>query len=244
MNGGSLIVAKNGDLLGPHDRIEILNQGTATGQIGVSGGNITYGGVTIGNYIGGIGLAPLAISFTSNSATTSAIQALARAIRFFNTNANEPDQIDRPVTFTFNDGGAGVTSIQKRIYFGISNVIPTLYLGTGTTYSEGDQPKIIFPNAVVDDPDTDYFIGGSLKIERSPTSDPNDQFAIIHIGLSAGQIGISGTSVLYGNVAMGTFSAGQTLNVTFNSTATPTSIQALVRAITYVKHKRSQSNCW
>src|SRR4029453_19192968 len=47
------------------DRLEVRNQGTAVGQIGVTGTSVLYGGQTIGSFIGGAGLTALVITLTS-----------------------------------------------------------------------------------------------------------------------------------------------------------------------------------
>ena len=53
------------------------------------------------------------------------------------------------------------------------------------------------------------------------------------MGTAAGQIGVSGTSVRYGGVTIGTFVGTTSLVVTLNSAATPARVQALLRSITY-----------
>src|SRR5205085_2081512 len=56
------------------DVLSINNQGVGAGQIGVSGSNVTYGGVTIGTFAGG-GASNLVVTFNgSASATGAAVQ--------------------------------------------------------------------------------------------------------------------------------------------------------------------------
>jgi hypothetical protein len=75
--GGSLTVsfASNGTSA---DQLTIGNQGTAAGQIGVSGSNVTYGGTVIGTFTGGANGAALNIAFSSNSATPARHPLLQR----------------------------------------------------------------------------------------------------------------------------------------------------------------------
>ena len=40
------------------DRLAIRNRGTGAGQIGVNGTSVTFAGVTIGTFSGGVGLRP------------------------------------------------------------------------------------------------------------------------------------------------------------------------------------------
>ena len=61
--------------------------------------------------------------------------------------------------------------------------------------------------------------------------------AIRNQGTGAGQIGVSGSDVTFGGTIIGTFTGGTNgstpLVVTFNSNATPTAVDALVKNITY-----------
>lgn len=68
--------------LKPGDLLEIRNQGTGAGQIGVSGSDISYQGTVIGVASGSA--SDLTITFNS-SATLAALQALARNITYRNT---------------------------------------------------------------------------------------------------------------------------------------------------------------
>ena len=89
------------------DRLGIRNQGTGSGQIGVSGANVTYAGVTIGTWAGGVGVAPLVVTLNA-SATVAAVRALAQNITFSNT-SEAPSETPRTVQFLVNDGD-GATS--------------------------------------------------------------------------------------------------------------------------------------
>lgn len=105
-DGGTLTVSfsANGTA---DDRLGIQNDGTGAGQIGVSGGNVTYGGVVIGTFTGGTGLTPLVITFNS-SADCAAVQALVRNITFDNVSPN-PSTDTRTVSFILTDGDGGTS---------------------------------------------------------------------------------------------------------------------------------------
>lgn len=115
--GGSLSAAitVNGTA---DDRLEIRNSGTGPGQIGVSGSNVSYGGVTIGAFSGGVGTAPLVITLNS-SATPEATQALLRALMYSNVN-NSPSLAERTVTITL--ANAGTSTVAKNIKLGLLRV--------------------------------------------------------------------------------------------------------------------------
>ena len=99
-NGGSLTVAftSNGTA---NDQLAIQNQGTAVGQIGVSGSNVTYGGVVIGTFSGGTSGTSLVITFNSATATPTAVQALVDDITYSNAASTS---ITKTLSYTLNDG--------------------------------------------------------------------------------------------------------------------------------------------
>ncbi len=71
----------------PNVLFTIRNQGTATGEIGVTGNTVTFGGSAIGTFAGGVGTTPLVISLTSG-ATLSAVEALLNNLQYKDTSAN------------------------------------------------------------------------------------------------------------------------------------------------------------
>ncbi|TPI16200.1 adhesin, partial [Mesorhizobium sp. B4-1-3] len=97
--GGSLTVAftANGTSA---DQLSIQNQGTGTGQIGLSGSNVTYGGVVIGTFAGGTNGSNLVITFNA-STTQAAAAALADHILYSNATSAS---IAKTVTYTLVDG--------------------------------------------------------------------------------------------------------------------------------------------
>ncbi|MFN3387859.1 MAG: beta strand repeat-containing protein, partial [Allosphingosinicella sp.] len=113
-DGGSLTLAITGGVAA-EDVLAIVDQGTGAGQIGVSGSDVTYGGVVIGTFTGGSGGSPLAISFDAD-ATPAAVQALMRNISYSNSGGDDPTDGDRTVTWTLVDGdgtaNGGVDTLQ------------------------------------------------------------------------------------------------------------------------------------
>jgi len=85
------------------DRIGIFNQGPGAGQIGVSGANVTYGGVTIGSFTGGIGSA---FNITFNAAATSAaIDALVQNLTY--ADVSDTPTASRTLTLDITDSTGG-----------------------------------------------------------------------------------------------------------------------------------------
>ncbi len=129
-NGGILNIgfAANGSTA---DQLSIGNQGSGAGQIGVSGNTVTFSGTPIGTFTGGANGGNLVISFTSDAATTTAIQALTRQILYANS-SETPSLAPRSLLFTMTDGdgnangGADVASAMATIHVTSVNHAPVL----------------------------------------------------------------------------------------------------------------------
>ena len=91
------------------DVLSIQNQGTGAGQIGVSGSTVTYGGVTIGTFVGGSSGSSLVITLNSN-ATPTAVTTLVQNITYENTDTNAPTTGARTVRYVLTDGGGGTSA--------------------------------------------------------------------------------------------------------------------------------------
>ena len=96
----------------PDDRLEIRNEGTGPGQIGVSGSNVTFGGTTIGTFTGGSGTTPLVVTLNAN-ATPAAVQALVRNVTFRNV-SDSPSTAARTTRFVLTDGDGGTSAPATR----------------------------------------------------------------------------------------------------------------------------------
>lgn len=121
-NTGALTVSliNNGEA---NDRLEVVNQGSAAGQIGVVGTDITYGGTVIGVMQGGVGLTDLVVVLNSDS-TAAAVQALIRNVTFRNV-SEAPSTASRTVRVTLTDGDGGTSnSATKTINVTAINDVP------------------------------------------------------------------------------------------------------------------------
>ncbi|MDO6482713.1 beta strand repeat-containing protein [Shimia thalassica] len=67
----------------PEDIVSVRNQGTASGEIGISGANVTYGGVIVGTLSGGVGAA-LTVTFNA-AASWESVSGLARNLTYMNS---------------------------------------------------------------------------------------------------------------------------------------------------------------
>jgi len=91
------------------DVLSIQNQGTGAGQIGVSGSNVTYGGVTIGTFTGGSSGTHLVVTLNA-SATPTAVTALVQHITYQDTDMNAPTTGARTIRYALTDGDGGTSA--------------------------------------------------------------------------------------------------------------------------------------
>jgi VCBS repeat-containing protein len=82
------------------DRVSINHQGFGAGQIGLFGVNITYGGIAIGTFSGGVG-GTLTISLNS-AATSAAVDALIQNLAY--ANVSDSPTATRTLTIEIEDG--------------------------------------------------------------------------------------------------------------------------------------------
>ena len=225
------------------DRLSVKDQGTGPQQIGVVGATVTYnpggGAVTIGSITSsGSGTVPLQITFNNNS-TIAAVQALARAITYFNVSDN-PSTLTRTVSFVVNDGDGGTSTsapVTMTVAVVAVNDAPTLgNFGTTVNYTAGLPAVLMANTATVTDPDSLNFNTGNLTVQITTGGIPADTLAIRNQGTGAGKIGVSGANVTFGGTVIGTFSGGTSnipLKITFIASATPAAATALAQNINF-----------
>jgi uncharacterized delta-60 repeat protein len=149
-------------------------------------------------------------------------------------------------TVLFDGGDIGLNNNSKKMrslaiieeITPVNNVDPVITLAPAfINYTEQDPPTIIDGGATLADPDSSDFDGGLLRVDLGATGFADDRLAINHEGNAAGQVGISGNTVSYGGVAIGTFTGGtdgsDPLTVLFNANADVASVEAVMQNITY-----------
>ncbi|MFZ5527605.1 MAG: DUF4347 domain-containing protein, partial [Pseudomonadota bacterium] len=159
-NGGTLTVSFTAGSTAAQDVLAILNQGSGAGQIGLSGGNVTYGGVVIGTWTGGTSGSALVITLNAN-ATAAAVGALASNITYQNTNGTTPSTTARTVRFALVDA-FGVAATPRDASITVTNPTPgsvstgfqqgsngytgtqDTYVRNGTNTSQGNNTTISF----------------------------------------------------------------------------------------------------
>ena len=124
-DGGSLTISMaSGGTRPGDDRLSILNQGSAPGQVGFNGSGVYYGSTQIGTASITAGPATLSVALNAN-AILAAVQALLDDITYQNV-AKTPTTAPRYVRFSVVDG-AGLASnlaIETVVNSGVAIVSP------------------------------------------------------------------------------------------------------------------------
>ncbi|MDO9527125.1 MAG: FG-GAP-like repeat-containing protein [Gemmobacter sp.] len=113
--------------------------------------------------------------------------------------------------------------------------VPTLSgFATSVTFAENlvnATPQRLDADVVFADDDGD-FNGGTLSVSGLLG---DDRVSVLNEGSGAGEIGLSGASVTFGGVEIGTLSGGvgATLNIGFNAAVTSAAIDALIENLTF-----------
>lgn len=212
-----------------NDRLGIQNQGTAPGQIGVSGGQVTYGGVPIGKRSGDAN-STLTISF-NGQATLAAAQALVRALTF-RTLGDNPSITPRTLALQISDGDGGTSNvINKTINVQAVDDAPRLVLGGQVAYKNNASSILLAPGATVSDVDSPNFAGGLLSVEvNSGRGASNRLFVGGLYSIQSGQLrrdGVVVGTVLEDGVGW------NALKIRFNNKMTPGRVQELVRSLRF-----------
>jgi hypothetical protein len=112
-DGGQLVVSLPRGALSS-DLLSIRHVGTLTGQVGVSGDQVTFGGVVVGSFQGGDQGLPLVITFNAK-ATATVVRAVGRQIQFRAAGA-AAQRSSRTLRFTLSDGDGGISlPVEKEI---------------------------------------------------------------------------------------------------------------------------------
>lgn len=226
-NGGNVTVAVTANGQAAEDVLSIENQGSGAGQIGVSGGTVSYGGTVIGTAVGGTGGANLVISLNAN-ATPVAVQALVRALTYLDSDAGTVNTATRTVRITVNDGGA--TSSNQDVTVTLVRA-PILDLDTGTG---GSGASVGFTEG-----------GGAVAVTGTPAASDDGTFKSLTVTLTNRPDGVleslsstfgSGAQTVNGEaVTIGAYNNGSgvlTVTVDDGSTSAAT-LEMLMASIRY-----------
>ncbi len=123
------------------------------------------------------------------------------------------------------------------------NIAPTLSALTQYVFVGEEAanltPQLLDIDIYLVDPEQN-FNGGSLALGGLTQT---DQVGIRHQGVGVGQIGVSGNSISYGGIVIGSFTGGgvgETLVVSFNAAAHAAAIEAVIENLTYMSLSDNQ----
>ncbi|MCX7231484.1 MAG: Ig-like domain-containing protein [Burkholderiales bacterium] len=148
------------------DRLAIANVGTGAGAVSVSGNGVSYGGVLVGTYTGGVGATPLTLTLTAN-ANAAAVQAVLRAV-VFEVRGDVPSVAPRTIEVVMTDG-AGGTSAARSMRMDVTAVSDptTLVRNSGLSATELGTITVGAGSLGWSDPDT-AASGIDVRIESAP----------------------------------------------------------------------------
>ncbi len=168
----TIAFAANGSV---HDRLLINNQGAATGQIGVTGNTITYGGITIGSFVGTTdGATPLVVTF-NYAATPAAAQALLRNIQYHNVSTT-PSTLTRTVQAVLTDGDGGTSNVVTKSVQVADASQPPASAGGSVTSVEDAARVFVWADFNITDADSPIGATTAVRLTTLPAVDVLEYF--------------------------------------------------------------------
>ncbi len=219
----SLSVVDRSHITYPNDRLGIRSSGSLV----VSGASLIYMGVTIGSFTGG-GPSPLAITFNA-IATQAAILAVVQNVTF--TNLNPKGALaNRTITFQLTDGQGNLGAAATQTVT-VTTTPVLAFSGSAANYTRGKGAIAVVPAATLSTGDGAFANASLSVVDKSQITYPNDRLGI----RSSGSLVVSGASLIYKGVAIGSFTGGgaSPLAITFNANATQAAALAVVQNITF-----------
>ena len=218
------------------DRLTVLS-GVADGHsVTVNGRLLLVDGQVVASSTVDLPASAIGMTFTK-LATPASIEALLRQIAFFHDGDNPTTDL-RTVTLTvYERDGTKAIAPNRSIAVEVSNDAPVLSNPGSTVQARAAGTAVLVAGSlVVSDADSPDFAGGQLVVSLPSGGLSTDELTIRNVGIQAGQVGVTGTSVTYGGVVVGTFGGGtqgQSLVITFNTKATAAVVQAVGRAVLF-----------
>ncbi|MEY2873050.1 MAG: hypothetical protein RLZZ373_421, partial [Pseudomonadota bacterium] len=184
----------------------------------------------------GHGEAPVFLGFTE--VTTDGAGTATFSAQLLGVTTAVGDLVTATATVKTGPATYGRTSEFSANQAVTSSAAPVLSFVSGLyNYPENTGAVVVAPSAVVSDTDSPNFSGGRAVVYFAANGQAEDRIAIRHQGSGAGQIGVSGNTVLYSGTVIGTWTGGTDgstpLTISFNAAATQSATQALLRNITY-----------
>jgi predicted outer membrane repeat protein len=238
----------NGGGSAPHDiGGEVLEAASSHNLIGdaASAGGLTHG--ASGNIVGNSGSGTIAIStvldtnvrdnggivYTQKLVEASpAIDAADNALAL--DHEGHPLLVDARGFSRTTDANFDAVDTAD---IGAFEVEPPLLIFSGSvTYTENASPVRMAPWAGLVDQDNLTFDGGILQAAITANAQTGDRLRVRNEGSGAGQVGVTGSTIFYGGINVGSWSGGNgaaPLVIALNSNSIPDAVQAILRNITF-----------
>jgi hypothetical protein len=212
---------------GSGDRLAIQS---AAGITTNASNQVLFNGTAFGSFTGGVGTTPLVVTFNAQATPAKAATLLKNIVY---SNVSDNPAAKRTVTATISDGDGGTSAaVSKVMNVTRVNDVPVLGISGSIGYVRNDPAVVLASGATVTDPDSANFSGGFLRVRITAGGGANNTLAI-----GSGFTVDGSGNVLQGSTIIGTrVSNGvgtSELRINFNSNATRSVVQALVRSITY-----------
>ncbi len=196
------------------------------------GGNfVRVDGITIGTKSGGVGTAPLSVTFNAN-ATAELATVVLQGVTFANS-TDTPTGLPRVMQVeVFDNLNASLVSATKMITIQpVDDASVLANFGGNLTYTENASPVQLTSTVTIDDIDSNDLGGGKLVVWLPAGAKPQDKLSIV----PAGQVTVGlGGEVLYQNTLIGMFSGGvgtTPLEIEWNQSARLNRVESVMRAI-------------
>lgn len=139
----------------------------------------------------------------------------------------------------FTSADFSLPAIDDLTVASIANTAPSVSVGN-LSYTEGQDsgnPVVMDSSATASDTEGNWN-GGTLTLQITANNEAGDELSVQAIGnitvnTGNGYISSSGTQFAVADVAAATVTSGSALTITFNSDATDTYVQELIRAVCY-----------
>ncbi len=224
LDGGVSVADSDGDTV-------TLTLAVGAGSIASSDGNGTYSSVTVSNS----GSAGMTLAGTTSALTSYLSNGKIQYTTALNSNSAAT------LTITPNDGTENGTAASVTLNVtAVNDAASATLLNYDTVeFTQGGSPVLLDAgsNATITDVDSADFSGGTLSVTGASWAPSQDQLSIDTSGAVSLTGTASGSSVAVSGTVIGslvnTIGAGNSLEISLNSNATPARVQVLLRALTY-----------
>ncbi len=193
-HGGAIVVGIVGGRIPPQDVLLVAHQGNGSGQVGVSGSNVTYAGTVVGSFSGGSSYDDFLIALNTNASKTAARDILRR-LAYTNTSTGVPITSTRSISIRLYDGDGGYASVTAGVSVQLNNNPPAITTtGSTNVFQEGiNEPSlsiVVDSGVIISDVDSATLTNTTISITRNFNS-AQDQLLFTNVPNAMGNISSS-----------------------------------------------------